>query len=304
MPANGDGHEPVIEVTEYTDPGCPWSWTSEPRIRWVRRRYGHRVAWRRVFGIQLDGAEGADSEETPEAVRRRWLGVAANAQAPVGARLLRAHASTRPAARAAKAAELQGAAVADAVLRRLREAFFVVGNPPDNREAIGLALEGVQGLDIAALLDAAESPETFDAIEADFEETRAPVPFVIDLQGPGPHAGAARDDGNGRLRYGFPTLLLRGPLGERVVPGWRDLSEYQEAFESLDPALAQIPAGDLDASAALALHRSLSGADLELISGGLVPRGAVRVDTDTVPLWTTPEEAEHLARAGLVAHVV
>jgi predicted DsbA family dithiol-disulfide isomerase len=302
MPANSDGQNPVIEVTEYTDPGCPWSWTSEPRIRWVHRRYGDHVAWRRVFGIQLDGPEDADSDEVPEDVRRRWLGVAAHAQAPVGAKLLRAHTSTRPAARAAKAAELQGTAVADAVLRRLREAFFVVGNPPDNREAISLALEGVPGLDLGALLDAAEAPETFDAIEVDFEETRAPVPFVIDLQARGPHAGAARDDGHGRLRYGFPTLLLRSPLGERIVPGWRELSEYQEAFEALDPALTQIPAGDLDASEALALHRSLSDADLELISEGLIPGGAVRVETGTVPLWTTPVEAEHLAQARLVAH--
>jgi predicted DsbA family dithiol-disulfide isomerase len=304
MATNSDGQKPVIEVSEYTDPGCPWSWTSEPRIRWVRRRYGGHVAWRRVFGIQLDGPEGVDSDEAPEDVRRRWLAIAAHAHAPVGPRLLRAHTSTRPAARIAKAAELQGPGIADAVLRRLREAFFVVGNPPDNSEAISLALDGVPGLDLGALLDAAESAETFDAIEADVEETRAPVPSVIDLQDPGPHAGPARDDGHGRLRYGFPTLLLRSPLGERIVPGWRQLSEYQEAFEVLDPTLAQIPRGDLDASAALTLHRSLSGADLELIGDGLVPEGAVRVDTDTVPLWATAEEAEHLVRARIVAHAV
>jgi hypothetical protein len=220
----------------------------------------------------------------------------------VTGRLLRAHASTRPAARAAKAAEQQGAAVADAVLRRLREAFFVVGNPPDSRESIALAIEGVCGLDLAALLDAADSSVTIEAIEADFEEARAPDPYVIGLEGPSPHAGAARDDGYGRLRYGFPTLVLRGPAGQRIVAGWRELSEYQEAFEAADPALGRLPDRDLDAVEALALHRSLSVSDLELAAGeGRAPRGAVWVETATTPLWTTPEEAEHIARARRVA---
>ncbi len=302
MTANGDRATPLVEVTEFADPGCPWSWASEPRIRWVYRRYRNHVSWRRVFGIQLDGVEGTDSEEPPEALRQRWLGVAAHAEAPIAPRLLRAHASTRPAARAAKAAEAQGTLVADAVLRRLREAFFVVGNPPDTRDAITLALEGIPGLDLAALLDAADAPEILEAIEADFEQTRAPDPYVVGLQGPGPHPGGARDDGTGRLRYGFPTLLLRGPSGHGIVPGWRELSEYRAAFEAADPALADISDDDVDADAALALHRSLSVSDLQLTVGdGRAPAGAVRIETATTPLWMTPEEAEHIAQARRVA---
>ncbi len=299
MTAKSDGAT-VVEVTEFTDPGCPWSWASEPRIRWVRRRYGGHVAWRRVFGVQLDGPEGADSDDAAEALRQRWLGVADHAEAPVAARLLRTHASTRPAARAAKAAERQGAGVADAVLRRLREAFFVVGNPPDSPEVITLVLEGLPDLDLPALLDAVDSVGNLEAIEADFEETRAPDPFVIDLQAPGPHAGAARDDGRGRLRYGFPTLVLRSTVGERIVPGWRELSEYRDAFEALDPNLASLPESDLEVAEALALHRTLSASDLELIGGG-APASAVLVETATTPLWALPDEAEHIERARLVA---
>jgi predicted DsbA family dithiol-disulfide isomerase len=303
MTMTSNGAKPVVEVTEFADPGCPWSWTSEPRIRWVRRRYGDHVLWRRVFGVQLNGPEGSDTGEDPEALRQRWLSVAAHAQAPVATRLLRAHASTRPADRAAKVAEHQGAAVADAVLRRLREAFFVVGQPPDTREAIATALEDVFELDLAALLDGLDAPETMVTIEADFEETRTPDPYVIDLDDPGPHAGAARDDGYGRLRYGFPTLLLRSTLGRRIVPGWRELWEYRAAFEALDPALADLPDGDFKVAEALALHRSLSVADLELLTGDAAhePDGAIRVETATTPLWMSPDEAEHLEWARVAA---
>ncbi len=44
----------IIEVTEFTDPGCVWSCSSEPKLRWLRHHYGEQVAWRRVFGIQVD----------------------------------------------------------------------------------------------------------------------------------------------------------------------------------------------------------------------------------------------------------
>jgi predicted DsbA family dithiol-disulfide isomerase len=55
MTVSADAAKPLVEVTEFADPGCPWSWASEPRIRWVHRRYRDHVAWRRVFGVQLDG---------------------------------------------------------------------------------------------------------------------------------------------------------------------------------------------------------------------------------------------------------
>jgi predicted DsbA family dithiol-disulfide isomerase len=292
--ANGAAVRPLVEVTEYTDPGCVWSWSSEPKLRWLRHRYGGALRWRRVFGIQLDAlAErfpGADPVGSAEEFRGVWLEVSGHTGAPVTERLEWMHGSTRPAALAAKAAELQGDAVAEPVLRRLREAVFVVGRPADTPARIAAAVYGVPGLDIDRLIDDAASDAVEIAIGSDWEETRRPRQQVIGLDAPPPAPGGAVPDGD-RLRYGFPTLIVRGPAGERVVPGWRDPAVYVEAVEAVAPALIGLGAPPLSAADALARYRSLDRRDLELLTGSAEPPAdAIRVDTATEPLWLHPDE--------------
>src|ERR1700753_3811083 len=225
----------TIEVTEFTDPGCVWCWSSEPKLRRLRRQYGDRVAWRRVFGIQIDDVKLSFPDRDPvdgaEEWRADWLDTAAHSGAPITPRLEWMHASSWPASRAAKAAEAQGDEVAEAVLRRLREAVFVDGRPADDPERIGLALRGVPG-----------------------------------LKEDGPPPGAAKAEGR-ILRYSFPTLIVTGPEGERVLPGWRTIEQYEEAFEAVAPELRGTTFEPLTAAEALAAYRSLSQEDLRLLTG-------------------------------------
>jgi predicted DsbA family dithiol-disulfide isomerase len=289
----------TVEVVEFTDPGCAWSWGSEPVLRWLRHRYADHLSWRRVLGVQLDGPAGADADEPAEQLRGRWLAVAAYTAAPVAQQLERAHASTRPAALAAKAAERQGPAVAEAVLRRLREAFFVAGRPPDARARIADALQGVPDLDSGALLEDLESEAVSTAIDRDWLETREPHRDVVGLEEPGPHCGAAKQDGK-QVRYGFPTLLVRGPGGELVVPGWRPPGSYRAAIESVAPELTGVRERALNPVEALDRYRSLSPWDLVLLTGRRdAPAQAIRLETATAPLWLHHEEAAHLAHASL-----
>ncbi|MGH2941048.1 MAG: DsbA family oxidoreductase, partial [Solirubrobacterales bacterium] len=200
----------TIEVTEFTDPGCVWSWSSEPKLRRLRLQYGERVAWRRVFGIQIDDVKlsfpDRDPVDSAEDWRADWLAVAAHSAAPITSRLEWMHTSTWPATRAAKAAEAQGDAIAEAVLRRLREAVFADGRPADSPERIALALDGIPGLDFEALLDDLDSPAVAAATAADYDLTRDPHPDVVGLKEDGPHPGAAKAEGP-ILRYSFPTLI-------------------------------------------------------------------------------------------------
>lgn len=279
----------VVQVTEFTDPGCPWSWAAEPRLRWLRDRYGEHVAWRRVFGVQMDGAAGADAADAPELVRERWLQIAAHSGAPITERLERAHASTRPAALAAKASERQGAEVADATLRRLREAFFVTGRPADRPQLIAEAVDRTEGLDVERLLDDLADPDLQAALQADFDEASDPDPRVVGLTGPGPHPGAAKT-GPDRTRYGFPTVIVTGPAGRRIVPGWRPPAEYRAAVEAVAPELRELPQLRLTATEALERHGSLCTEDLVLLTGaGVRPPGAVAIATSTTPLWVAPD---------------
>lgn len=285
----------VVEVVEHTDPGCVWSWSAEPQLRWLRRHHGASLRWRRVLGVQVDRLAAShptrDAVRDAEAFRRDWLDVAAHTDAPVPVRLERMHRSTRPAALAARAAEGQASAgrpgVADAVLRRLRETVFVHGRPADTRDRLVDALAGVPGLDLERLLADVDTSSVLDSVQADWEETRRPHPAVVGRTGPGPNPGAAKPDGE-LLRYAFPTLLVSGPGGERIVAGWFGVDELDDAVRAAGAPAADL-AATLDPDDALARYGTLTLGDLRLTTGGREPRDAVRVDTATTPLWVHPE---------------
>lgn len=293
-PARGAGPAgpPALRITEFTDPVCPWAWGSEPAFRLLRHTLGERAVWRRVFGILFD--EEDDPPPDAEAERRWYEGfvrdVAAHTSAPYPAGLRWVAGTSWPASLAARAAEAQGAGVAEGVLRRLRESMFVLGTPVDEPGNVPGVVAGVPGLDIGRLLSDAAAPRTRESVTDDFEETRRPLPEVMDLRAPGPHGGAARLH-NERYRYALPTLLLEGPGGRVCVPGWRPFREYMEAARTA--AASQLPApARLSADEAQARWPSLTGPELELLTGSeRPPRGAVRVATGGGPLWLRPEEA-------------
>jgi protein-disulfide isomerase-like protein with CxxC motif len=222
---------PVVTITEFTDPGCIWSWSSEPQLRWLREHYGSRVRWEQVMGVQIDDRDVAGID--PAAVLDEWRAVAVHTDATLPDTLHWVHRSTRPACTAVHAAREQGDETARAVLRALREAFFVAGRPPDDAERIADALAGVPDLDLDAVLRGLDDPAIAALVTADFELTRDPHPAVIDRTGPGPNPGPARPDGdprNPRLRYGFPTLIVRGADGsETVLSGWLSRGELEDA---------------------------------------------------------------------------
>lgn len=285
-----------ISVVEFTDPGCVWSWGSEPLLRWTRRHYGPQLRWRRAFGVQIDRLERThptrDAVRDAEAFRREWVDVANHTEAPAPDVLERMHRSTLPASYAARAAELQVTAaqpdLAEHVLRRLRESVFVHGRPTDSRERLLDALAGVSGLDLSRLLADLDSDAVIRSVHADQDEARRPHPSVIDRTGPGPNPGAARPDGD-RLRYGFPTLLIEGPAGQQVVAGWNDRDSITAAFVAAGarPVDTDVP---LDPDDALARYRTLTRPDLQLSTDGREPTRAVRIETATTPLWVHPDE--------------
>jgi protein-disulfide isomerase-like protein with CxxC motif len=190
------------EVIEYTDPGCVWSWSSEPALRELRERPG--VRWRRVLGVPERGAE----DPLPG-----WREVVATTGAPLTDHLRWIPVSMLPASLAARAAEHQGRAIAEAVLLRLRAATFLHGRPADTRERIGDAVRSLPGLDVARLLRDLDSPDVVFSIEADRAETRRPLP------------GAITCEEGDAVRYTFPTLVIDG----RVMSGWHALHELAEA---------------------------------------------------------------------------
>ncbi|MFJ1601441.1 DsbA family protein [Streptomyces sp. NPDC088261] len=302
---------PALDITEFTDPFCPWAWGSEPVFRMLRLRLGHQwgdaVRWRRVFGILFDDDDDPAPDPDAEA---RWYErftheVGAHTGAPYAPRLRRVARSSWPASLAAKAAQAQGPEVAERVLRRLRETMFVLGAPADTPDGVLAAVQGVPGLDTARLRDDAAAPGTREAVRADWAETRRPLPEVVDLDAPGPHPGRAKEVGDHR-RYALPTLVFDGPGGRVCVPGWRPAETYLEAARTAAGTTAPAPPVPLPAREALERWRTLTGPELALLTReSEPPEDAVRVDTGNGPLWLHPTEIhpatdETAGRQGLV----
>ncbi|WOX15212.1 DsbA family protein [Streptomyces sp. N50] len=284
----------VLEVVEYTDPLCPWAWGSEPAFRRLRAAFAGQVRWRRAYCILFDH----DDDPAPDpAAETAWYAryvedISAHTHAPRARRLSRVAASSWPASLVARAAEAQGADVADRVLRRLRESVFVLGEPADTPGSALSVVFGVPGLDAGRLATDAASVDVLESVRADRAEARRPVDDVLSVRADSPHPGAAKETPDGQLRYALPTLLLRTAAGHRVVPGWRPYEEYVSAVAELSPALLPAPTA-LGPAEALARYRTLTEPErTSLTDGGpWPPAGAVRVDTGNGPLWLHPEEA-------------
>ncbi|MFD7716620.1 DsbA family protein [Streptomyces sp. NPDC059814] len=272
---------------------CPWAWGSEPVFRRLRAALAGRVRWRRSYAILFD----VDDDPPPDpAAETAWYAsyveeISSHTLAPRAVRLSRVAASSWPSSLVAKAAELQGDGVAERVLRRLRETAFVLGEPADTGALALSAVRGVPGLDPGRLMSDAASGEVLERVRADRAEARRPVPEVLSVRDGSPHPGAARPTPDDGFRYALPTLLFRSPAGYRVVPGWRPFAAYAAAVEELCPGLLETSV-PLPPAEALERHRSLTGPEAELLTGGgRPPSDAVRVDTGNGPLWLHPGEA-------------
>jgi predicted DsbA family dithiol-disulfide isomerase len=227
-----------VEIVEYTDPACPWAWGSEPTFRWLREGLGAQVAWRRVFGILFDEDDDQPADREAE-IRHyeRWLtGISEHTRAPYPERLHWIAATSWPASLVARAAEAQGADVAERVLHRLRETTFVDGRPADTIESALAAAALVAGVDLERLQVDASSATVLASVRADHDETRRPDAAVDAAAGDGPHPGARKELDAGH-RYALPTLVVRGPAGTRYVPGWQPRTRYVEAVRAVAPGV-------------------------------------------------------------------
>ena len=91
-----------------------------------------------------------------------------------------------------------------AVFRALQVAQFTTTLDLETTEGIAAALARVPGLDVAAVLEAAASPETEAAFEADRDEARTAAGSPTEFQG----KSATTPDG--RVRYTAPSLVFDG----------------------------------------------------------------------------------------------
>jgi 2-hydroxychromene-2-carboxylate isomerase len=222
-----------IQVTHFTDPGCPWAYSASPALAVLRWRYGAQLDWRLVtIGLAEDGQKYVERGYSPTRMavgnlrfRRYGMPFLAEPRARIPA--------TARACRAIVATRLIDAARAHDVLRALQLGWFTTTLVLDQDDDIARALRHVEGLDVEAIVAAIDDERTLAAYEADKRETRQAE------GGPTHFQGKARQT-DGPVRYSAPSLVFQNGASLRLeAGGFQKVEAYDVLIANLDPALAR-----------------------------------------------------------------
>jgi putative protein-disulfide isomerase len=214
----------AVTVRYVTDPGCVWSWSTEPVVRRLMVEFGDNLSWTFVMGgLARDYESGGEGVLSYGELLSEWLEVSAETGMPLDPRLWEDSPirSTYPACMAVKAAAEQAADGGYAYLRALREGLLCFRRKLDATEALVEEARRAR-LDVERFRIDLASHATVEAFGRDLDEARA-VPKEARAAGKSKRV-------EGRERVSFPSMAFAGPGGERRwVFGPQAYEEYRDA---------------------------------------------------------------------------
>jgi protein-disulfide isomerase-like protein with CxxC motif len=224
-----------LDVTEFTDPGCPWAYSASPAFAVLQWRYREQLRWRIVaIGLTETPERYVAAGYTPARMaagnlRFRRYGM------PFAAAPRERVAATSRGCRAIVATRLLDPPREREVLRALQFAWFTTPLQLDEDEGIASALADVDRLDVDAVIAAIEAPETLAAYERDKRDARTAEGGATHFQ------GKARQT-DGPVRYSAPSLLFEAQDGGRMeAGGFQPVEAYDVVIANLDRGLERHP---------------------------------------------------------------
>ncbi len=224
----------TIEITEYTDPACPFAWSAEPARRRLEWLYGEQLQWElRMVGLAERAADYEAKGLTSDKLAKGMSKLAHAHHMPMDTAPRERVAGTVPACRAVVAVRLNAPEKERAMLRALRVLHFS-GDLLDEDETLRRAARR-SGVDPVQLERWLAAPATEEALRADMREARAPSDQAIALA----HKLASTADGG--HRYTCPSYEFRRDDGHLSVPGFQPSAAYEVAIANLAPELTRRP---------------------------------------------------------------
>jgi len=227
----------AIEVTYYSDPGCPWAYSVCPALAVLRWRYGEQLAWRLVaIGLTERAEQYIERGYTPARSARGYLGFRRFGM-PFSSQPRKRVVATGRACRAIVSTRLTFPGREFDVFRALQLAWFTTSLLLDEDDQIATALERVPELDVAAVLARLDDSEVTETYHSGREEARSAAGSPTEFQGK-----AARTDGP--VRYTAPSVVFgRGDV-RLEAGGFQTIEAYDVLVANLDPTLERVPAPD------------------------------------------------------------
>ena len=219
-----------ISVTHFTDPGCPFAYSAATALTTLQWRYGDQLDWRHVMiGLTEERRQYEERGYTPlrmaisnQHFRRYGM--------PFG-RTPKPHvAATSRACRAIVAVRQSAPELEFAMFRALQRTQFTTPLPLDEDEALRAAAATVPGVDADEVLALLDSPEVWEAYDADRREARTAEAGPTDFQGK-----TANTDG--AVRFTAPSLILEHDGRVLEAGGFQSLEVYDVLLANLAPTL-------------------------------------------------------------------
>ena len=230
----------MIDVTHFTDPGCPWAYSASPALTTLRWRFGDGLRWRLVtIGLAEDRALYEARGYSPATMATGWRRIFARYGMPLAFTPKADVSATSPGCRAIVATRLDAPGRETEVLRALQFRELHDDRPARGPEMLRAALARVPGLDADALVARIDDADVRAAYEADRAAARTAAGSPTEAQG-------RAFNSDGAVRYTAPSLVFTTDDGRSLeAGGFQPLEAYDVVVANLDPTLARrAPAED------------------------------------------------------------
>ena len=218
-----------ITARLFTDPSCPFGYSSSPALRTIEWRYRDQIDWELVM-IGLSGPEPPSHGMSTTDIAGYWIDMRDRYGMPFAAEpKLRDNTSYR-ACQAIIAAKLIQPGSEWRTLRALQLLQFNTPLLMDDEAQLRAALSTVEGLDADRIVDSLDTDEVQDAYRADYALTRNASGGSSELQ------GKTADSPEGP-RYTAPSIIFEAGLLRLEVGGFQPVEAYDIAITNLDPTL-------------------------------------------------------------------
>jgi protein-disulfide isomerase-like protein with CxxC motif len=249
-----------IVAWHFSDPACPWAYSSRPAIARVRWRFGDQLDWRLVMiGLSESAERYEQIGYTPGRATAGHRKFERRFGMPFGSGVKSRMAPSSRSCRAVIAAREESPELGYAALRAIQLMQFTTPGLLDDDDDLRGALEQVDGLDAAAVVARIDDPAIVAVYEEDKARTRS-------AEGRPTHVQNRHSSSDGPVRYTAPSVIFEMPDGRWLeVGGFQPFESYDNALANLDPTLERRPTPERAADAVLTYPIGLTTAEVASI---------------------------------------